>query len=222
MQFLVKYSQEKDIQNYLNAGWKFTYAKHGRRKIQEKLLHSYPQEFKNKLLEAKSKTDAEKVIKEFLDSRPKDFRLVTKLVVKICQEILDEEKQNIINLLEKIYQKPVPFDKITVYITTFPINPYNYEERWFMVNRNSSVAGFINTAKHELNHFMFYYYYLDKLMQQKVSKEKREKLKEALVIFSNPEGNNKPNIKKLESYLKTLKGRTIDEIIVLSLKSGYL
>ena len=55
MLFAVDYSQEKDIQNYLNAGWKFTYAKHGRENIQEKLLQNYPQEFKNKLLEAKTK-----------------------------------------------------------------------------------------------------------------------------------------------------------------------
>lgn len=222
MQFLVKYSQEKDIQNYLNAGWKFTYAKYGRKNIQEKLLENYPQEFKNKLLEAKTKIIAKKVVKDFLDSRPEDFRHITKLVIKVCQEVLDEEKQSIIDLLEKIYQKPVPFDKITVYITTFPINPYNYEECWFMVNRNSSIAGFINTAKHELNHFMFYHYYLEKLTQQKISKEKREKLKEALAIFSNPEGNDKPDIKELESYLKTLIGKTMDEIVVLSLKSGYL
>ncbi len=222
MQFFVDYSQEKDIQNYLNAGWKFTYAKHGRKNIQEKLLQNYPQEFKNKLLEAKTKTIAEKVVKDFLDGRPENFKHVTKSVIKVCQEVLDEEKQSIIDLLQKIYQKLVPFEKITVYITTFPINPYSYEEHWFMVNRNSGIAGFISTAKHELNHFMFYHYYLDKLTQQEISKEKREKLKEALAIFSNPEGNDKPEVKELESYLKTLSGKTMDKIINLALESKYL
>lgn len=222
MQFFVDYSQEKDIQNYLDAGWKFTYAKHGRENIQERLLQNYPQEFKTKLLGAKTKASAEKIVKDFLDSRPENFKHATKLVIKVCQQILDEEKQNIIDLLQKIYQKPFPFDKITVYITTFPISPYNYKEHWFMVNRNSSVAGFINTAKHELNHFMFYHYYLDKLIQQKISQEKREKLKEVLVIFSNPEGNDKPDIKDLETYLKTLSGKTMDEIINLALESKYL
>ena len=222
MQFLVNYSQEKDIQNYLNAGWKFTYAKHGRKDLPEKLLQNYPQEFKNRLLEAKTKIVAEKIVKDFLDSRSEDFKRITKLVIKVCQEVLDEEKQNIIDLLQEIYQKPFPFEKITVYITTFPICPYNYEERWFMVYRNMNIPGFINTAKHELNHFMFYYYYLDKLIKQKVSLEKREKLKEALGIFSNPEGNDKPKVKELESYLKTLKGKAMDEIISLAIKSKYL
>jgi len=222
MQFLIDYSQEKDVQNYLNAGWKFTYIKHGREDIQERLLQNYPQDFKTKLLEAKTKATAEKVIKNFLDSRPENFKRITKLVIRVCQLVLDEEKQNIIDLLQRIYQKPFPFEKITVYITTFPICPYNYKDRWFMVSRNNSIAGFINTAKHELNHFMFYYYYSDKLVQQKISQEKREKLKEALAIFSNPEGNNKPNIKELESYLQTLKGKVMDEIITLSLKSNYL
>ena len=222
MQFLVDYSQEKDIQNYLNAGWKFTYTKYGREDIQERLLQNYPQEFKTKLLEAKTEIDAKKIVKDFLDSHPENFKRITKLVLRVCQEVLDEEKQNITDLLQKIYQKPLPFEKITVYITTFPICPYSYKDRWFMISRNNSIAGFINTAKHELNHFMFHYYYLDKLMQQKVSQEKREKLKEALVIFSNPEGNDKPDIKELESYLKTLKGKTMDEITNLALESKYL
>jgi len=91
-----------------------------------------------------------------------------------------------------------------------------------MVTRNNSIAGFINIAKHELNHFMFYFYYLDKLKQQKVPQEKREKLKEALAIFTNLEGNNKPDIMELESYLKTLNGRSMEEIINLALRSEYL
>jgi len=222
MNFLVDYSLKKDIQNYLNAGWRFTYAKHGRKNIQEKLLQNYPQDFKNKLLEAKTRTAAEKVVKDFLDSRPENFNRITKLIIKVCQQVLNEEKPYIIDLLQKIYQQPFPFEKITVYITTFSISPYDYKNRWFMITRNNSIAGFINTAKHELNHFMFYYYYLDKLIQNGVSYQKREKLKEALVIFSNPGGNDKPDIKELESYLKTLKNKTMDEIIDLALKSKHL
>lgn len=222
MKFLVDYSQEKDIQNYLNAGWRFIYLKYGRENIQERLLQNYPLEFKTKLLEVKTKEAAKKIVKDFLDTHPDNFKHTMELVIKTCQQILDEEKQNIIDLLQKIYQKPFPFDKITVYITTFSINPYNYKDHWFMVNRNSSVVGFINTAKHELNHFMFYYYYLNKLKQQEVSLEKREKLKEALAIFSNPEGNDKPDIKDLESYLKTFSGNTMNEIINLALESKFV
>ena len=91
-----------------------------------------------------------------------------------------------------------------------------------MVTRNNSIAGFINIAKHELNHFMFYFYYLDKLTQQKVPQAKIEKIKEALAVFTNPEGNDKPDIKQLESYLKTLGGKSMDEIINLALSSEYL
>jgi len=222
MKFLVDYSLQKDIQNYLNAGWKFTYHKHGRENIQQRLLENFPQDFKIKLLEAKSKDVAENTVKKFLDSRPENFKRITNLVIKVCQLVLDEEKQNIIDLLQKIYQNPFPFEKITVYITTFSISPYSYKDRWFMVTRNNSITGFINTAKHELNHFMFYHYYLDKLTQQKISQEKREKLKEALAIFSNPEGNDKPDIKELESYLKTLNGKPMDEIINQILNSNYL
>lgn len=222
MQFFVDYSQEKDIRNYLDACWKFTYRKHGRENIQERLLQNYPPDFRTKLLGTKTKLGAKKVVKNFLDSRPQNFNRITALVIKVCQLVLDEEKQNIVDLLQTIYQRPVPFNKITVYITTLPICPYDYENRWFMVNRNNSVGGFINTAKHELNHFMFYYYYLGSLIQKGVSQEKREKLKEALAIFSNPEGNDKPDVKELEAYLKVLNGKSMDEVIDLVLNSKYL
>jgi hypothetical protein len=84
-----------------------------------------------------------------------------------------------------------------------------------MVGRDDNIARIILVAKHELNHFMFFYYYPQ--LKEKLGEEKFEILKEALVIFTNPEGNDKPAVKKLENYFKTLSGKPATEIINLAL-----
>lgn len=91
-----------------------------------------------------------------------------------------------------------------------------------MSRRSNSVEGHLNTTKHELNHFMFYYYYQEKLRKQSLSEEKIEKLKEALAILTNPEGNNKPDVKELEVFIQLQKNKTINQIIELSLGSSLL
>ncbi|MDP2873915.1 MAG: hypothetical protein Q8N84_01295 [bacterium] len=222
MIFTVSYSQEKDIWNYLHAGWKNTFRKYGRENLQEKLLEKFPPIFKQDLAAAKTEAEAKQVVEHFLNRKPAEYQHITDLAIKVAQLILDEEKDAITSSLEAAYQESFPFDEITVYLTTFPICPYNYEERWFMAGRNSSVAGFISTAKHELNHFMFYYYYLDELTKRGLNKEKREQLKEALAILTNPEGTDKPAVKELENYIKPLAGKPIREIIEACWQSGLL
>lgn len=217
MIFIVKYSLEKDIWNHLNSNWQFHYRKHGRKNIQKKLLQFYPEEYRRNLAQAKTEKKARAVIKDFLISLPQSFQEKTVIIAKGVEKVLNENKKEIITSLEKVYGKPFPFKKIIVYLTTGNIFPYNYQERWFMTGRNSSFDRHIRIAKHELNHFMFYYYYPH--LRHKLGTEKFELLKEALVIFTNPEGNDKPSVKKLEEHLKTLAGNPMDEIIDKALKT---
>lgn len=190
--------------------------------IRDKLLRSFPEDFRENLKKAKDEKAAKKVIKTFLDSFHPSFYNLNPVIETGLTKILNDRKKEIINPLEKVYRKPLLFKKVTIYLTTFSICSYSYEEKWFMSGRNASIESHIDTSKHELNHFMFYYYYLNKLDKLGVSKEKRERLKEALAILTNPEGNDKPAVKKLENYLKTLAGKPMDEIISLSLKSGLI
>lgn len=222
MNFIISYSQEKDIQNYLNAGWKFTYRKHGRENIQENLLKRFPESFRTALVQAADESAAHKVVEEWLASKDAEYQRLTDLTVKTIQTVLGQEKGQLIQTLESVYGEKFPFDKISVFVTTFPINPYSFEERWFMINRMASVPGMIGTAKHELNHFMFYHYFLDDLTKRGIDKEKREKLKEALAILTNPEGTDKPAVKELENYIKQHTGKPVKEIIELSIASGLL
>lgn len=223
MIFVLSYSEEKDIQNYLNGGWRGRYREFGREGLQDILLKSFPEDFRNCLLTAKTEITARRVIKILWNhERSKRWLKYTEFVSQWAERILNAAENDIVGSLEDLYADEFPFEKIGVYLTTFPINPYNYEERWFMINRKSSILGIISTAKHELNHFMFYYYFRDNLKKRGISDERIEKLKEALAIYTNPEGNNKPEIKDLESKLKEIKGKPIGDIIKLALKAGWV
>lgn len=211
MKFKVYYSIEKDIWNHLNANWRFSYTRYGREHIQEKILKPFPEEYKTNLAKAKTKEEAVKVIKHHLDTRAESFKRILSIIVKGVEQILNEEKDNIIGKLEKTYNKPFPFNEITVYLTTAYINPYNYEEKWFMSSCVHDIDGHIRTATHELNHFMFYYYYPH--LKDKLGEEKFEILKEALAIYTNPEGNERPTTKKMERYFMEHLNKTIEEVI---------
>lgn len=211
MKFKVYYSIEKDIENHLNANWKFGYPRYGRKAIEEKLLSPYPADYKENLAEAKTKEQAVKVIKQYLNTRAASFKKVLPIIVKGVEQILNEEKDNIIEKLERAYNKPFPFKEITVYLTTAYINPYNHEEKWFMSSCVSDIAEHIRIATHELNHFMFYYYYPH--LKDKLGKEKFEILKEALSVFTNPEGTEKPTTEKMQGYFRQHIDKTIDKII---------
>lgn len=211
MKFNVFYSLKKDIWNHLNSNWRFTYRKHGREDIQEKLLALYPKSFQDALKTAKTEKKARAVIINFLSSLPKSFHNTTPLVAKGVEQVLNENKEKIIGRLKTVYEKPFPFKTITVYLTTANICPYNFKEQWYMSGRNSNIENHISTALHELNHFMFYYYYSE--LEKELGTEKYELLKEGLVIFTNPKGNDKPKVKNLENYFKKNLKWTIPKVL---------
>jgi len=211
MIFKVKYSTDKDIQNHLKSSWKFSYSKFGRKNIKDKLLASYPEDFKENLKKAKTPQEAEIVIGNFLSSLPKNFHNTTPLIALGVEQTLNENAHKIEDSLTSAYKKPVPFDKVTVYLTTCNIYPYNFKECWFMSSRNASAEGHIRIANHELNHFMFYYYYPE--LKKELGEKKYEILKEALAIFTNSEGNDKPEVKNLESYFRKNLSNTIEEVL---------
>jgi hypothetical protein len=214
MKFKAVYSEEKDLENYLKGGWRFTYRAFGREP--KKFLQRFPPEFQEALLAAKTEEEAKAVIKAYWQKiKAPNHEENAELIRKWVEIILNQESVAIIDLLEKLYTAKFPFSEITVFLTTFPLKPYNFEERWFMVGRDDNIARIILVAKHELNHFMFFYYYPQ--LKEKLGEEKFEILKEALVIFTNPEGNDKPAVKKLENYFKTLSGKPATEIINLAL-----
>ena len=217
MKFKVRYSTEKDIENYLNSAWRFSYEKHGRFNMEEKVIHRHPKEFKKELRQAKTKEIAYKVVKKFLTSLPQSFKETTEKLAFEAEKELNQKSDEIVKELETVYEETFPFDQITVYLTTCNINPYNFNEKWFMGNRNASIEQHLKTAKHELNHFMFYFYYPH--LKKELGEKPFERLKEALTVFTNSEGSGKPEVKKLEGLFLSLPNKSIKEAVNFVLKN---
>lgn len=223
MKFIVAYSVENDIQSHRDSAWRLAFLSHGREDLQNKIINKYSDEnFRKKIKLARTKKEAEIVINDYLSSMPEYIKNILPVIASGVENILNKKQQEIIDLLEKIYQKKFPFTKIGVFITASFMCSYSYDEKWFRTGWRQTEEKHINTVRHELNHFMFYHYYLSKLVKLGVNKEKREILKEALAIFSNPEGNDKPAVKELEKFLLTIKNQSMDNIIKAAISSGVL
>lgn len=225
MDFIVEYSEEKDIQIYLDAIWKPIWTDYGKTKyeIGQKYL---PLEFLDNLKNSNDKDDAIKVIKDYWQkTRVPNFQQNTDLTIKWFSKFLNEEQELIIERLEKAYDKPFPFDKITVYITSFFSCPYNYKDKWYMIGRGYNLLGLLNTSTHELNHFMFYYYFANNLKKQNFNDKQIEYLKEALAIVTTnniEENKEKINVLPIQNFVKEIKSKPVSEIIELVIKNKLL
>jgi len=226
VKFNVLYSEEKDILAYLNALWKSPWVNYGKShyEIGKKYL---PIGLLDSLKNASSKNKAVKIIKDYWKNiRSSSFTNNSELLSKWFSIFLNTEgSEKIIKPLENVYQKKFPFKQINVYLTSFFSCPYNYEENWFMVGRNSSLLWLLSTSIHELNHFMFYYYYDQNLEKQGFSESQREHLKEALAILTsdNPKENqDKPQVLPIQNFIKENKDKSIDKIIELIIKNKLL
>jgi len=217
MKFIVKYSEKHDLDNYLNRIWKNTWVDYGNDN-KEYFYRFAEKDFIDQLLATKDKKEAKNVVKEYWKKTlPPSFEGDNEFLIKWFSRILNEESERIVWRLEKVYGDKVPFKEITVYITTCFFNPYNYEERYFMVSRNSNLFGILNTTRHELNHFMFYYYYSDYMKKRGVSFENTEYLKEALAILTSgkkSENEGRSNqIIEIEKFIKNNRNKGVKEII---------
>jgi len=212
MNFVVKYSLQKDLNNYLVRLYNKNRYSYGR--APDFILKKFPLSFQQQIKKSKSVESIIGIIKKYWqETRPKNFSSQIKLTTKSVEKILNQNKDKIISKLESVYQQKFPFNKIAVFLTTIPICPYNYQDRWFMVS-STDKKQIIKTATHELNHFMFYYYYADHLKQKNISSKNIEIIKESLAILTNPEGNpNKPDVLPLEKIILSHTDKSIDQII---------
>lgn len=210
MKLKITYSLEKEIDNYINSLYSFRWHKHGRNDIQEKLLSPFPEDFKKNLKNAKSEKEARAVVREFRSQNLQKTRESYKKIATVLEKAWEREGEKIINKLEKVYGKKFPFSSLTIYLSSIPICPYNYKEKWIMMFANTSSENQLRIILHELNHFMFYYYFAN--LRRELGEEKFESLKEALTVLTNPEEKGYPSQKELRKWLKSQKG-TISEIL---------
>jgi len=226
MEFAVEYSEEKDINVYLNALYNKDWTDYGTN-YHEISKKYYPIEFLENIKNSNTIEDARQVVSQYFKSTRNQYYLQSsEFVAKWFTKFLNEEQKLITGKLEKVFQQTFPFEKITVYLNSFYTNPYNYDEKWYMVGRDYNFWGLLKTSTHELNHFMFFYYHQEDLIKRGYNKSQIDHLKESLAVLTsnNPEKENefKPNVLPIQKFVYENKDNSVDKIIELEIQNKLL
>ncbi len=206
----IQYSLEKDAETYVSYVYQFEALEHGRVNPKKELLERLDQELQNILANTKDKETAYTEVLSYLTKKNYENPQLLKNSIKTLEDRWNAVGSQVIYSLEFLYNKPFPFENVTLYLTTNNICPYSYEDKYFFANYKYASEQ-MDIAKHELNHFMFYYYY-DSL-RNKLDLEKYELLKEALTLFSSPNQTGKPNELPLRKFFETKLWANLDEAI---------
>ncbi|MFA6160745.1 MAG: hypothetical protein WC766_01050 [Patescibacteria group bacterium] len=216
MQLKVSYDATFDAENYLLALYDRAHLKHGRNNFYEDLLNSIESDEVKSLF--KEEQDREEIKNKLVAILNHGFKREEDVIAKKIDNLKSawsEVGGQVEFKLSSIYQKPFPFDEVQIYLSTFSLCPYSYKEKYIYLSLKSNPQNQIRTLLHELNHFMFYYYYSE--VCKNLDKENFELLKESLTLFTNPEQRGKPNEKPLrELYIKQY-SLSLDETVQIAI-----
>lgn len=214
MKLNAKYSLEKDLWNYTRFLHDTGYS-YGVNDKNESVIKRLPSEAKEIFHGDESNEIKSQKLLEYLKQNYEIKKSDIEENAQRLENTWNEIGNQILYNLENFYNQKFPFDEITAFITTNTVCPYNYKERYFFVQK-VALAFQLNTIMHELNHFMFYYYY--QKLEQKLGKDKYELLKESLTFFTNPVQSGYPDEKKLRELYISKKWKNVDEIINAAVK----
>lgn len=155
----------------------------------------------------KIKVQIEKSIEQYYKQEEK----LQSLADDINNEWVKIEK-DVIRKLEIIHKFPFPLVSIKAVLSSANKWGYNWDERWFATSmfRNKFLS--IDTAIHELMHFMFYKYYESICIGKELSKNQIWNIRESFSVLLNTEfakfrfqedgGKNSPTHIKLREIIK--------------------
>lgn len=176
---IVKFVADKrlDIQNHLI----------GLRTYKDK-IHSQSKNEKLdallKLSHAKQKISIAKDIAEYYSPAKKKF--LDSIVTDINKEWLKIEKDFLIKL-EKIHKKPFPYNSVRGVVSSANRCGYSTEKHWFATGMKQNKFIAIDTATHEMMHFMFHKYYWKICSDKGLSFKQIWDIKEAFTVLLNLE-----------------------------------
>jgi len=131
--------------------------------------------------------------------------------IKSFQSVWNKINDEFFKRLDKMTKNKFPFEKVTSYLTTQSLCPYDYKKGSFMISIWSNLPSMLRISAHELMHLDFHNNNW-KEIEEEIGKEKTEKLKEALTILLNLEfkdlwfvkdnGKDNEEQQKLREFIK--------------------
>jgi len=175
---IFKFDKEKDLwNNWATINYKSPWER--------KKLNKIP--VLDKICKGKKFEKCKKEIEKFC--KPMHNSSLLPLIIESFQKAWNKINDKYFKILEKITKKPMPFNKITGYLTTQMRCPYDPKEPSFMVSMFSNIPYALKICAHELMHIHFHKFYWEKI-EEEIGREKTADLKEALTVLLNLEFKN--------------------------------
>lgn len=134
-------------------------------------------------IRGKPKKEAFDFITLFLKQKYIDDNDKISASTKFIEKRFSEKFEKACLKLEKVMGKPIYRNSFSIYLTTFPRGPYDYNKgcTWEYIGWNNPITGFL----HELSHFQFIHYWRNNHDSDvsKLTNEQFEWLKESLTII---------------------------------------
>ena len=121
------------------------------------------------------------------------YYVKTNKLEAIAQDINTEWskiEKDFISQLEKVHKFSFPFASIKGVLSSTGRFGYNVENNWFATSMFRNKFEAIDTATHELMHFMFHKYYDKVCMEKGLSKDQMWDVKESFTVLLNLEFDN--------------------------------
>lgn len=213
MDIAVRYSPETDLENYISKIFFGTKYDYGRTDLREKLLKDCSEEvralFSDDLVETELRSRLLHILRTEYERRPEWYEKKIQDLAWVWGQVGSQVEY----ALARMYGRPFPFagDTLTVNFTTLFICPYRYEERMIFCAVKQPNVQQVATVLHELNHFMFYYYFGH--LRSSLSEGDYELLKESLTFFSSPDRPGYPAEKPLRELYLSKQWGSLDEAV---------
>jgi len=117
---------------------------------------------------------------------PTRLKMLRSLAADMNEAWAKIEKE-FIHRIEKIHERPFAFRKIRGVLSSAERFGYDLEERWFATSMFRNKYAGIETAMHELMHFMFLTYYKETCVRQGLSEKQIWDVKESFTKLLNIE-----------------------------------
>jgi hypothetical protein len=157
-------------------------------------LHSYYNQKKNskneryeKLLKLSGKKRKDFIRKELVDVYSPKNKKKLEEIKNDAQKYWDKIEKDFFSRIQKVFGKPFPYQTVRGVFSTANRFGYNTGKRWFAtsIDRNKFFA--IETAMHELTHFVFHYYFWKQCEKYGLSWKQIWNIKEAFTVLLNLE-----------------------------------
>lgn len=96
-------------------------------------------------------------------------------------------EKDFIRRIEKIHSRPFAFSSIRGVLSSADRSGYNLKDRWFATSMFRNTFASIDTAMHELMHFMFLTHYLKTCQEARLSEKQVWDIKESFTTLLNIE-----------------------------------